>query len=122
MMTEDDDKPLRRKLSRVALVSRSRSRHRGRIGKRSISSSSSLDSDELDALEEVRRRNGRSRSVGRMIERVRYIEESPPRRVSPPRKTIYIEEERVWRGGRASRYEDDDHTEYDSEVDYVPRR
>lgn len=123
IVTDEDGRPLRRRPSQVAFVSRSRSRsrERGRLLKRSTSSSSSLDLDELDFVERTRGRRARSRSVGRVVERVRYIRESPPR-ASPPRETIYVDDNEGWRGRRPSRYEDDYYTEYDSEVEYVPRR
>ena len=124
-MSDGDGRVLRRRPSRVGFAprSRSRSRRRGRLRRRSVSSSSSLDLNELRILdEEDHRRRGRSRSVARVVERVRYIEESPPGRVSPPRETIFIEDDGGMRPLRASRYEEDYYTDYDSEEDYVPRR
>lgn len=56
------------------------------------------------------------------MERVRYIEESPPLRVSPPRETIYIDNDRGLRRRRVSRYEEEYLTDNDSEVEYIPRR
>jgi hypothetical protein len=125
IVSDVDGRVLRRRPSRVEFAprSRSRSRHRGRHRRHSVSPSSSLDLDELRIVdEEGHRRRGRSRSVARVVERVRYIEESPPVRVSPPRETIYIEDEGPMRPRRASRYEEDYYTDYDSEGDYVPRR
>ena len=126
IVTDEDGRPLRRRPSRVAFISRSRSRSRSQqqrlFRRHSISSSSSLDLDGVDFLERNRRRRARSRSVGRVVERVRYIHESPPPRVSPPRETIYVDDDEGWRGRRASRYEDDYYAEYDSEAEYGPRR
>ncbi len=113
---------LQRRSSRVEFTPRSRSQHRGRLRRRSISSSSSLDLDELDILEDNRCRRARSRSVGTIVERVRYIDESPRLRVSPPRETIYIDDDRDLRRYRSSRYEEDYYTDYDTEEDYIPRR
>jgi hypothetical protein len=56
------------------------------------------------------------------VERVRYIEESSPVRVSPPREIIYIEDDGGLIPRRTPRYEEDYYTDYDSQEDYVPRR
>jgi hypothetical protein len=118
----DADSPvLRERSSRVSFAPRSRSRRRGRLRKRSTSSTS-FDSDDLEILEKVHPKRPRARSVSRIVERVRYIEESPPPRPSPPRQTIYIEEDRALRPRRASRYEEGYFTEYDSEEEYIPRK
>jgi hypothetical protein len=122
VVIDEDGRTIRRRPSQFAFISRSRARQRGRLRRRSFSSSGSLDLDELDFLEQDRRRRARSQSVGRVVERVRYISESPHRRVTSPRETIYIEDNRDWRGRRASRHEDDYYTEYDSEAEYIPRR
>ena len=122
-MSDGDDRLPRPRPSRVTFAPRSRSRHRGRLRRRSVSSSSSLDvDDEPDIWEENRHRRARSRSVSRIIERVRYVNESPPLRVSPPREILYIDEDRDLRRRRASRYEEDYYTDYGSEEDYIPRR
>jgi hypothetical protein len=125
IVSDGDGPVLRRRRSRVEFAprSRSRSRRRGRLRTRSVSSSSSLDLNKLRIVDdEDQRRRGRSRSVARVVERVHYIEESPPVRVSPPRETIYIEEDGGMKPHRASRYEEDYYTDYDSEEDYVPTR
>jgi hypothetical protein len=126
LVSESDGRLLRRRPSRVEFAprsrSRSRSRHRGHLQKRSASSSNSLDLDELRILDEEDQRRGRSRSVARIVERVRYIEESSPVRVSPPREIIYIEDDGGLIPRRTPRYEEDYYTDYDSQEDYVPRR
>jgi hypothetical protein len=123
IISEGDGGILRRRHSRVGLAARSRSRHRGRLRQRSISSSSSLDLGELEILEDLHPRRPRSRSVGRVVERVRYIDGTSPLRVSPPRETIYIHERPAGRRRRASRFEEDYLTEDDSdEEDFLPRR
>ncbi|KAF7511433.1 hypothetical protein GJ744_004622 [Endocarpon pusillum] len=123
VVSDGDGRFLRRRSSRVDFIPRSRSRHRGRLRRRSISSSSSLDTDEVDIFVDDRPKRARSRSVGTIVERIRYIEEEPPLRVSPTRETIYIKDNRDLRRPRASRYEEDYYyTEYDSEEDYIPIR
>ena len=123
VVSDGDGRLLRRRSSRVDFIPRPRSRHRGRLRRRSISSSSSLDTDEVEFLEDDRHKRARSRSVGKIVERIRYVEEKPPLQVSPARETIYIEDKRDLRRRRASRYEEDYYyTDYDSEEDYIPRR
>lgn len=113
---------LRRRSSRVDIAPRSRSRHREQFRRRSVSSSS-FDSDEAVIVNEGRRRKARSRSVGTIVERVRYIEEIPARRPTPPREIIYIEDDHDFERHPPPRFEDDSYTtEYDTEEDYVPRR
>lgn len=124
VVSDGDGRLPRRRSSRVEFIPRSRSRHRGRLRRRSVSSSSSFDTDEVEILENERQRRARSRSVSRVVERVRYVEESPPLRVSPTRKVICIEDNRDSRRRRRrdSRYEEDYYTDYESEEDYIPRR
>lgn len=120
--SDGDGGLLRRRSSRIGLVPRSRSRHRGRLRRRSTSSSSSFGIDELEILEDDRRRRARSRSVGRIVQRQRFVEGIPPLRASHARGAIYIDEEQDLRRRRASRYDEDYDTAYDSEEEYVPRR
>jgi hypothetical protein len=124
MVSDDEGGILRRRSSRVEFLPRSRSRTRRRLRRRSTSSSSSLDLGDVEIWEEGRYRRARSRSVGRIVERerVRYVDESPPLRVSPPGETIYIDDDRDLRRKRASRFDEDYYTDYESEEDYLPRR
>lgn len=45
-----------------------------------------------------------------------------PLRVSPPREMIYIEDDRDLIRRRSSRFEEDQYVDYDSDVEYIPRR
>ena len=111
----DRRRPTRRSPSRVRLVQRSLSRGR-RLPARSSYRSDSLESDldRLEIVEEQRRVRPRSPSV-EIVQRIRYIDDTPPRPTR--RETVYIEERVAAR--RSSGY-DEAHYD-DDEVNLPPR-
>jgi hypothetical protein len=111
----DRRRATRRSPSRVRIVERSPSRS-GTIPARSYYQSDSLDSelDRLEIIEDRRRVRPRSPSV-EIVERIRYIDDAPPRPAA--RETVYIEE-RV-PAKRSSRYGELYHG--DDNLDLPPR-
>lgn len=116
MSDRDRRHATRRAPARVRIVDRSMSRGR-RLLTRSYHRSDSLDS-ELDRLEIIdQRRRPRPRSPSfEVIERVRYIEDTPRRPVT--RETVYIEERAP--AIRVSRY-DEEHSDEDDDDDALDR-
>jgi hypothetical protein len=69
-------------------------------------------------IEDTPRRRGRS--VDKIVERVKYVDDPPLRRLSPRSEAIYVEG-RPWRRRRGPSY-DEDYYSYDDLDEEIPRR
>lgn len=120
--SDDHGGRLGRRPSREFPVFRSRSRRRGRLRRRSVSPSSSLEPDEAGAIEEHHHPRPRSRSVRKMVERVRYYDDEDDDDESIPHDTARVEKVESWRMGRTVPDEQAYDTDHDSDDAYVPSR